>query len=312
MNKTAVTCSAYLLLCVLVIGANYLFLAPVTDPAFRIGLSIAAGIVLTLALVSVWGLLRGYGSGSSSRSAILKRARTDATPTDGHLTVAAGTVRCLGHPLISPISGVTCAAYLYNMFFYTRDARGHRNKVPVYWGYACAPLSIDSAAARYRILAAPELSIPSIEYNDEESIARARSFVTATQFEEADRNTLGAVQTAFTLVGQFFSNQTGEVRKDWTRREDARDPKDLRLEETVLPADTQATVIGTWSTEQNAFVPKKAETGNLGVSIILGPPEKLTTGHGLPAPFTQYIINTILLTAIGLGILYFGHYHWPK
>jgi hypothetical protein len=311
MNKTVGACGAYLVLCGLVVAASYVYLAPVTEPPFRIGLSLASGFTLSIGLISFWGLLRGYASGASSRSAILARAKNDTAPIDGQVTVVHGAVRALGHPLVSPLSGTNCVAYLYNMHYYTVDAQRHRQKTPVYWGYACIPFAVDSAAARYRVMAAPELSILANTYGDEEAIQRARAFVSATQFQEMDRSVLGELQTAFNLVGKFFSDDSGEARKDWARNEDARDAKDLILEEIVLPMDTQATVIGTWSAEQNGLIPKQAKTGNIGVTVILGPPESLEQRHGMPSSLASYMATAVLMMAAGAGILYFGHYHWP-
>jgi len=61
-----------------------------------------------------------------------ERARTDGPPQDGRLIIATGTVRS-DRPLVSPIGGVSCAAYDFRMFTTRRSSKGRPEQVPVYW-----------------------------------------------------------------------------------------------------------------------------------------------------------------------------------
>ena len=107
----------------------------------------------------------------------------------------------------------------------------------------------------------------------------------------------------------LFSDDDGEARGDWAVAGDARDPQTLRLEERLLPVGQVASVAGTWSPERSAIVAGGEGAIGPGVSVILGPPEKLAgQGGGLPLPasFASYLITATVFTALGAGLVWFS------
>src|SRR6185369_9578313 len=76
MPKTTISCIAYLFLGAVIVRAEYEYFSAIITQPVRILISLLSGLCLTLALISIFGLLRGFGSGESSRKAILDRAHT--------------------------------------------------------------------------------------------------------------------------------------------------------------------------------------------------------------------------------------------
>lgn len=306
MRRTAVSCLGWIVLFGLVVAINHRLLSAISEAGLRLALAAASALFLSLGLMSFWGLLRGYGSGRSSRNALLQRAKDDTLPADKEPVIASGTVRSLCAPLIAPLTRTPCAMYQYRMYYTTVDSKGDRMDVPVYWGYAARPFAIDSRSARYRILAVPRLSIAPVLLPQDSALAQARTVASSTQFERVRPDLAGTLQTVFESAKDIFLDDDGESRKDWAREGDERDPSELILEEIVLPVDVQASALGTWSQERNAIVSSKASTGNIGVSIVLGGVEKLTAKEGVPHSFTGYLVTAVLLTALGAGLLWLG------
>lgn len=306
MQRTAVSCLGWIVLFGVVAAINHLLLSGIAEASLRLALAAASALFLSLGLMSFWGLLRGYGRGSSSRSALLQRAKDDTLPADKEPIIVSGTVRSLSSPLNSPLTRTPCAMYQYRMYYKTVGSRGERMDVPVYWGYAARPFAIESRSARYRILAVPQLSIAPALLPQDIALAQARAVASSTQFERMPPDLGGVLQTVFESVKDIFLDDDGESRKDWAREGDERDPSELTLEEIVLPVDEQASVLGTWSQEHNAIVSSQASTGNIGVSVVLGGLEKLSAKEGVPHSFTGYLVTALLLTAAGAGLLFFG------
>ncbi|HUR95858.1 MAG TPA: hypothetical protein VMY76_14845, partial [Gemmatimonadales bacterium] len=117
----------------------------------------AAALCLTLGLSNLWSLLRGYGQGERSRSAVLERARTGQPPPQDGPFVVTGVVRAEGEPLRAPLSGVECVAYQYRLYTSQWLPGSKHREVPIYWGYAARPFRIDAASQSFNVIAVPQL-----------------------------------------------------------------------------------------------------------------------------------------------------------
>ena len=307
-SRFGIGCFALLALWALLTAGHYRVMTPAVPVELRPWLALVSALLLALGLLSFWYLARGFGQGDASRSAVLRRAAAGEVPPEGGPVVASGVVRALGAPLVAPLSGVDCVGYQYRMYYMARGYRSRRpTEVPVYWGHASRPFAIDSPATGFRVLAVPLLLDAPTPRDGALVVERARQLVAATRFEEVERGALGAAGTALQLASTLFSDDDGEARHDFQAAGDARDPQTLRLEETLLPVGQVASVAGTWSPERNAIVAGGEGAVNPGVSVILGPPENLAVrGGGLPASFASYLITATVLTALGVGLVWFS------
>jgi hypothetical protein len=301
MLMKIVSCTAYLLLFGVIAFVNYKILTPALDSGIRIWLAPLSALFTSVGLASFWGLARGFGRGDRSRAALLQRARSGEIPADGHTIIATGIVQPLSKPLTSPLSATQCAMYMYRMYYVTVDSRNHRLETPVYWGYASRPFALDSSV-RYRIFAVPRLSCDAQVFTGDDVLTRARSFLGVGHFEEASPGMIGSLESVFQMTQDVLDDENAEARRNWNRGPESRDPGDLILEETVLPIGVEASAIGTWSAEKGAIIGTKSNA----VAVSLGPPENLSTKEGVPASTGAYFISALLLTAIGLGMLWFA------
>ncbi len=281
---------------------TYILLAPVHAPWQRVGLTLLSSLFLTLGLSSFKGLVLGESGGDRSLKALIRRTREGEPPRDGEPAVAEGVVRPLSSPLTAPLSGVACAAYWYKMYYMGRTS-GHRPaQIPVYWGYACRPFSIDSRAARLRVLAVP-LPLHDAEPREgQDAIERARRLVETTDFKPMAQ--VLEVGSVFEMAHDIFGDEDGEVRRDWKREGDERDPQTLLLEETLLPVGAAAAVHGMWSAERGAMVSE----GGLGtfVSVTLGGSEGLGRAGSLGHSTRTFWIAATIYTAIGIALVWFA------
>ncbi len=296
----------YLVITWVLLGmAGYMLMTPLHPAALRAAMALLSAFFLTLGLGSFWSLARGEHGGNSLRT-LIRRARKGEPPEDGKPVVAEGVVRPLTSPLTAPLSGVACAAYFYKMYYMSRTmGSARRIGVPVYWGYACQPFAIDSPVARLRVLAVPQLLYPAEPRKGPEAVARARRLVETTRFEARAAQPLASLGTVFEMARDIFGDEDGEVRRDWKREGDERDPETLLLEETLLPVGAAASAHGHWSAERGAIVSEGSALGTT-VSVTLGRSENLKGAPGVGHSVGAYLVSATLFTALGVGILWFS------
>lgn len=271
---------------------------PLKDPDFRLGLAVAASLLLTLGLSSFWSLARGFGGGPSFE-AMSRRAQTGAPPEDGKPVIASGVVRALGAPLQAPLSGVPCVMYQYKMYYNSIGTRGRPSEVSVYWGYVSRPFAIEAAGGRLRVLAVPMLYRKAEERRGADAVERAQRLVRTTRFEAS-----GAVGSVFAMASDIFTDEDGVSRRDWKRQGDDRDPAQLRLEETVLPVGELASAHGVWSQERGGLVVGDAP-GSM-VTVVPGPSSKLRGMVATTQSVGYYAVSATVLTSLGAGLVWFA------
>ncbi len=308
--RFALGCAALLLMWGGLAALALRVMTPVTPAAPRPWLALVAGGLVALGLQSLWYLaFGGVGRGSGSRQEILRRAAAGEAPPDGGFIVATGTVRALGAPLVAPLSGRECAAYMYRMFYRGREAGKKRAlaEVPVFWGHSFRPFAIDHPAARFRVMAVPLLGNQAERREGDAVVAQARQWVASTAFEDVSPNVVGSLGAALAHVKTLFSDEDGEDRRDYRRAgEEGRDPGTLILEETLLPVGEVASVSGRWSAAKSAIVAGGGDAVAETVSAVLGPPERLKGPGEVPPSFASYLTSAIVLTALGAGLVWFS------
>jgi hypothetical protein len=253
----------------------------------------------------VWVLI-GPGRGPRSRRALLARARSDAPPEDGQLIVATGVVRA-DRPLTSPLGGVPCAVYDYEMF--TREKHTVVTHPLVYWGYAAQPFSIDTPARSYPVWGVPMPGPKAARLSGETVVARARNHVRSTGWETVEFTRLGMLDAG----GQrLLDESTTGTRRDFAANLD--DPPDvatLRLEETLLPIGATVSALGQWSASLGAIV-RPSDSPNLLVIVVPGGPEALDGQPLMPQSIKDYVTAAIVSIVAAVGTFYFAHLVLPN
>jgi len=278
---------------------------PWTAPYEAAGLGLWPGLVaaafMTLAAGTLWELLKRLFTGSDPRADMLARAGRGEVPDADGAIVAAGKVRAAGGALTAPLSGTACVAYMYRMYVETRDRENYRGSQPAYWGYASRPFILDTQTRALRVAAVPQLDEGAVKLNTPEDRARARRYVSMTTFEETREalGMLGVVGSAFSMVNALYTDDDGEIRKDWKLGSANANAESLLLEEIVLPVGAQVTLTGTWSVERDAIVssvasPLKVGTGNLNAA----------SSSALPVGNVGTVIWLLASAAIGSAMVW--------
>lgn len=278
----------------------------------RIWVELAAALLLTLGLSSVWSLVTGYGRGHDSRDAIMRRVNEGKRPTTDGPTIATGVVHPLDTTLRAPISGTECVAYLYTMYYLTRAPKSRGpDHVPVYWGMASRPFRLDTATLTTRVIAIPQLADEAKKRKTPDDIERAQEYVKTTKFKTVP-GSLGPLDTALQLAEQIRNNDDGKARQDWKRAKVDRDPGELIIEETVLAVGVTASVAGPFSLEKNAIVAASDATVGKGVTAVTGLPEQLLTlDTVVPKSLFSYALTAVILLALGVGVLWLAPEYFP-
>jgi hypothetical protein len=300
-----------ILFAAIAVGADRLIGANVHSD-FRLWIVLAAALLLTLGLGSIWALLTGHGRGHDSRDAIMRRVAEGRKPTQDGPTIATGVVHPIEGSLRAPISGVECVAYFYRMYYLTRAPRSRGPQpVPVYWGMASRPFRLDSATLTTRVIAVPQLADAAQKHKTPDAIQRAQEYVKTTKFKSVP-GSLGPLDTALQLADHIRNNEDGKARQDWKRAEVDRDPGELTIEETVLPVGVTASVAGPFSMEHNAIVSASEAVVGKGVTAVTGLPEQLLAlDTVVPQSLFSYAVTALILLALGAGVLWLAANYFP-
>jgi hypothetical protein len=310
LGRSGMGCALYAVIYLAVAYGLDQFTAERVMPDARPWIGAAAALFITLGLASVWGLLTGYtrqGGSSNTRTQLLANAHTPSLlDKDGPLLVT-GTVQldsAMGEPLLSPIGGTPCVAYVYRMYYVTSNATERRHEVPVYWGSGCLPFRIASATARVRVEAIPQLRDRPQMLRLDVDTQRAREYIAATRFEIATGIT-GAIGTAFEIANAVSAEGNSAYRRDWKNKAQPVDPATLILEETVLAVGVTATLAGPWSVTRQAIVPHIDGMDALTVTASTGGPEKMHLDDaGVPPSTLAGVLTAVGLLTTGVGVLW--------
>jgi hypothetical protein len=302
--KTAVGCLFYVALTAALAFAVERVTGPQVAATWRPWLSIVAAALLTIGVANLVQLLKGYGQGDASREALLARARTGEPPAGGGPMLVTGRARPDGPLLHAPLSGRPCVAYEYRLFEERGSRRERLQTIVSWWGYGCQPFVVDTGTRAVRVAAIPQLRATRVP--DDPGVAdRVRQFVAVTSFEEV-AGILGMASTMPTMLRDAVHVQGSGVRRDWRRADvDVADPASLTPEEAVLPADTEVSVAGYWSPEQNAIVPEPGGLGGSPVTATTGRAKRLLVGDSIaPHSVGSVLVAGLVCLAIGGGLVW--------
>jgi hypothetical protein len=272
-------------------------------PVLRPWIGLVAAALLVLGASNFWQLLRGYGQGDASRSALLARAATGEPPAEGGPMLVTGTVRADGPTLRSPLSGTECVAYEYRLYkrVWLGSRRGY--STTVYWGgYACQPFFLDTGARAVRVASMPDFVDAASKDKTDDIVARAREYVRTTPFEEIAG--VEIVSLFASMLRDRADETTERLRRDWHRAGAEPDLATLRFEEHVVPVGTEVSVAGHWLPARRAL----ASEGGLGgsrLTVVSGGPDALFRRNtALPSSALAVAVFGLLLLALGAALVW--------
>jgi len=262
----------------------------------------ASGLLLAMGVSSLWLLLTGQ---VATREDALRTAESGQPPADGDAMLVTGRVRAEPPLLKAPLSGNPCLAYFYRMYRVVHNPDGPDEHMPVYWGYASRPLTVETPS-RSIAVAAPRLSIPRLRHRGDLAVARAREYVRAVDAEVRNPRPFLAGDPVLQWMTSIPPDEDGSARYDWKGAED-RDPATLQLEELVLTPGSEVSVHGPWSARRNAIA---ADGGP--IPPTLGPANELGLSAGVPPSLLASWIGTLTTIALGIGLIWFAINVWPN
>ena len=295
-------CLAYFLLFAgLAWGVDAIVLAGI-DEDLRPWAGIAAAVFLTLGLGSLWGIVTGYAKWNP-KGELLAATATGALPAGDGQVLATGTAKPAGLPLVAPISGKECVAYLYRMY-HVPGGSDDGDEVTVYWGVASTPFVVESPRLAVRVRAVPRIVDEPAVLEGGEAIERARRHLRSARFETAG-GIAGVLGTAFTMLDGILADDDAHYRRDWTHGAGPRDPADLILEETLLPAGAEVAVAGPWSASRRAIVSHVEGVELMGASATAGRVGRLLAQGGVTRPsILSALAFAAVTSAIGGAIIW--------
>ncbi|HTU99383.1 MAG TPA: hypothetical protein VMF13_02515 [Luteitalea sp.] len=272
---------------------------------WRPWLSIVAGALFAVGISNGFQLLTGYGQGASSRDSLIARATSGIPPDGGGVMVVTGRARPDGPLLTAPITGRPCVAYDYRIFEVRgRDAESEQTAV-TWWGYACQPFVIDTGRRAVRVAAMPRLGKGHVDHSPDVD-ARLRRLVGGAVAFEPVTGIIGMASTLPAMFKDVVNAQGGGIRRDWHRK-DSRvvDPTTQTLEESVLPADEEVSVMGYWSPDQQAIVPEPGAIAGTPVTAALGRARNvLDQAPGAPPSIRAVGITGVACVALGSALVW--------
>ena len=175
-----------------------------------------------------------------------------------------------------------------------------REIVPVYWGYARRPFTVDTRIRALRIQAPPQLDAPAARCATPNDVARARQYIATTSFDEKT-GLLGGLGSVFSIMNALSMGDNAEYRKDWKLAGSQQDPETLLLDETVIVVGSTITLSGMWSVERGAVVP--AAGAHL---VVTNGSRNFINAGKLPVGNRGVVIWFLATTAIGAIIVWMG------
>ena len=266
--------------------------------------AVASATLIVVGLSNFLQLLRGYGQGDTSRSALLARATTGQPPAEGGPMVVTGVARPeSGVALVSPVTAASCVAYDYRIYNRTWGSSSSGRRTTVYWwGLATQPFVVDTGARAVPVLAIPDIVDAAHELPAGDDVRmRLREYVQRTAFEQvADMAVIGA---GVAMLGLIRAPHPAGVRHDWHRTGESPDPGTLLVDEGVVPVGETISVFGHWSPEHGAIIPEPGGLSGGQIAIARGGAEQLASRpSGLPSSAMSVAVFGVLMLGAGLGL----------
>ncbi len=254
------------------------------------GACLALGIVLLYWNTTDWLNLRVIRNQLGKGHTVLR---------DGAVVAFNGIVRSDSKPMISPFTGIACAAYTYKI---TRSSpsRTHRTSRLISLGYHMNITRIDGNTLSLRLCSLPSFedgmreNMNGPKYADKAKALIAKISVNSKIASEREQNA-GLLEARH--------SETREIHQDFSRTYDVEQGIGLTIDEEVLPIDQEVCAVGTYDKRLRGLT---AKNPRLGPNLIVykGSAEEVILRVGSEiAGFTKM---AIILIAIGIVPLSFA------
>lgn len=287
-------CSFALLAWAVCGGAYWYLIHERFAPPLDVAVPAGAGLLMAIAL----GTFRqGLVSAASAARAAQQATFTGMSgerPRDGEVVTAVGHISALGSALRSPISDRPAVIYSYDISHVRKSDGLHRWISKDYSGFALAPTMVESRYGALRLFSFPTLEGFRVE-NPPEAVTKAREYVAGASF--ADMTNRDTMET-FKAVRDRFTDDSGEIRRDYRSADDPQVHDDAMLLEDVVAPGEQVTVIGRYSAEKNGLVRDAAND----LRLLRG--GALMTSAALWKKAAGAIIASLIFAAIVNGVLF--------
>jgi len=243
-------------------------------PAVLIGGVVGGGIVwMGLAyLAGVWTKL--------AEARRLRRTGEGAPPADGEQVAVAGPIEPVGAPLTSPLTGLPCVAYKYEV---------REGDKLLYDGFALAPSAIDSPHGRIRIFAYPDLQTKPRDVAD--AAVRFDDYRTETKFRDPELSLHAALAP--------FNDRDGSVRTDTRMTRHDPDLTTATFKEWSFAPGDRVLATGRYSLERGGLV---AEPG-MPLSVSIRDAAQNAAARSVAGAFGNLVGGLLFLAVAAAGLV---------
>jgi hypothetical protein len=259
-------------------------LAGLAEPVPDWGLSFLAAVFSVGAVASLIDAVQKRGV-----AAALRRADRGEAPRDGEFAAAVGELHPIGEPLLSPIGGVPCVAYEYEM-------RGEGVGVAAYSGHALTPSVVRGPGGETRLCGYPDLdAVPFQELGGGEAHERASRYVASARFE------VMKVGDVLSAMRELYRDDDGSLSLDWKSKDASPpDPGRLALKEKLVRVGEPVRVLGIWSQRAGGLV--NAWDRNILLKLYAKDSKSIPSGS-----FAGRLVMPLLVLALVHGVLWFPY-----
>jgi hypothetical protein len=277
LKKSCSTWFAIYLIAAVVVGALVYHRFPLVGAAF--GGGVVGGGIVWLGLAYLAGVRTKIAEVLRLRS-----ADSGGPPQDGETIAIIGTAQAEGPALTSPISGVQCVAYKYEI---------RRGDALLFDGFALAPSSILTQHGKIRILAQPALQLTPRDVMRGDAVPQFSDYMKRTKFHEPS---LGDIRTIFAELG----NESDSIRRDNRMTQDDGAIDHARFQEWTLVPGQRVFVTGRYSMAHNGFVPDPGMPLSL---IVRDAADGGVAGRSVRGAIGNLIGAVIFLAVAAAGLL---------
>lgn len=216
----------------------------------------------------------------------LRKTEAGGPPEDGETMAVVGTVEAEGEALTSPLSGVQCVAYKYEV---------RRGESLLFEGFALAPSSIFTQHGKIRLLAQPDLQLTPREVLRGDAVPQFSEYLKHTKFHEPS---LGDLRTVFTAMHA----ETDRIHRDTRMTGDDGAIKHASFKEWTLVPGQRVFATGYYSAQRNGLVPDPGAPLSL---IVRDATDGSTVGRSVRGAIGSFVGAVIFLAIAAAGLVGF-------
>ena len=254
-------------------------------PGKTLGASLLAGLFGWVG----WMLIVGIRQPARERSA-LRGCLAGTRPLDGKWVGVAGTIAASGELLRSPLTGVECLAYKYEIFRVQGSGK-QRLKTSYFEGIALIPSVITTRAGAFRLLAVPTFDFGAEGVDPERAVFNWTEHVKTAAFEpDSSRRTLE----------KQWTDDDGAYRCEKRNPSKAEVPfAECTFEEDLIRSGDRVYAVGLFSESRGGLIPHP--NWAMQPRIMKGDPDSVL--RQLKARIVRYLVGGILSLAAAAGII---------